>query len=106
MVAHTGVCLVHRAEIMQLQGAWDAALEEARRAGERFAEGMLNERVCGKAYYRQGEVHRLRGELSCGRGGIPGGKPARVGATAWPGPAAPGGRERRRGVRSDQPGGG
>ena len=62
MVAHTGVCLVHRAEIMQLQGAWDAALEEARRVGERFAEGVLNERVCGKAYYRQGEVQRLRGE--------------------------------------------
>jgi DNA-binding CsgD family transcriptional regulator len=64
MIAHTGVCLVHRAEIMQLQGAWDAALEEARRAGERFAQGVLNERVCGKAYYRQGEVHRLRGERS------------------------------------------
>jgi DNA-binding NarL/FixJ family response regulator len=64
MVAHTGVCLVHRAEIMQLQGAWDAALEEARRAGERFAEGVLNERVCGKAFYRQGEVHRLRGARS------------------------------------------
>jgi DNA-binding NarL/FixJ family response regulator len=64
MVAHTGVCLVHRAEIMQLQGAWEEALEEARRAGERFAEGVLNERVCGKAYYRQGEVHRLRGERS------------------------------------------
>jgi DNA-binding NarL/FixJ family response regulator len=63
MVAHTGVCLVHRAEIMQLQGAWDAALEEARRASERFAYGVLNERVCGKAFYRQGEVHRLRGEL-------------------------------------------
>ena len=62
MVAHTGVCLVHRAELMQLQGAWDAALEEARRAGERSADGVLNERVCGKAYYRQGEVHRLRGE--------------------------------------------
>jgi DNA-binding CsgD family transcriptional regulator/tetratricopeptide (TPR) repeat protein len=62
MVAHTGVCLVHRAEIMQLQGAWDAALDEARRAGERFAEGVLNERVCGKAFYRQGEVLRLRGE--------------------------------------------
>jgi DNA-binding CsgD family transcriptional regulator len=62
MVAHTGVCLVHRAEIMQLQGAWDEAFEEARRAAERFAEGVLNERVCGKAYYRQGEVRRLRGE--------------------------------------------
>jgi DNA-binding CsgD family transcriptional regulator len=63
MLAHTGVCLVHRAEIMQFQGAWDAALEEAQRAGERFARGVLNERVCGKAFYRQGEVHRLRGEL-------------------------------------------
>jgi DNA-binding NarL/FixJ family response regulator len=64
MVAHTGVCLVHRAEIMQLQGAWEASLEEARRAAERFAEGVLNARVCGKAYYRQGEVYRLRGERS------------------------------------------
>ena len=63
MVAHTGVCLVHRAEIMQLQGAWGVALEEARRAAQR-AEGVLNERVCGKAHYRQGEVHRLRGERS------------------------------------------
>jgi DNA-binding NarL/FixJ family response regulator len=63
MVAHTGVCLVHRAEIMQLQGAWDAAVDEARRASDRFADGVLNERVCGKAFYRQGEVHRLRGEL-------------------------------------------
>jgi tetratricopeptide (TPR) repeat protein len=62
MVAHTGVCLVHRAEIMQLQGAWEAALEEARRAAERFVKGVLNARVCGKAYYRQGEIHRLRGE--------------------------------------------
>jgi DNA-binding NarL/FixJ family response regulator len=63
MVAHTGVCLVHRAEIMQLQGAWESALEEARHALERSADGVLNERVGGKAFYRQGEVHRLRGEL-------------------------------------------
>ena len=35
MVAFTGRCLVHRAEIMQLHGAWDDALREARRAGGR-----------------------------------------------------------------------
>jgi DNA-binding CsgD family transcriptional regulator len=64
MVAHNGLCLVHRAEIMQLQGAWDDALEEARRASERFTQGVLNELACGKALYRVGEVHRLRGEFA------------------------------------------
>jgi hypothetical protein len=55
MVAFTGRCLVHRAEIMQLHGAWDNALREARRAGERMSRA-------GQALYRQGELHRLRGE--------------------------------------------
>src|SRR6185436_1972531 len=32
MVAHMGLCLVHRAEIMQLGGAWPDAMEEATRA--------------------------------------------------------------------------
>lgn len=63
MVAHTGLCLVHRAEIMELQGAWRDALEEARRAGERFAQGMMNQLAAGHALYRQGEVHRLQGEF-------------------------------------------
>jgi DNA-binding CsgD family transcriptional regulator len=63
MVAHNGLCLVHRAEIMQLQGAWEQALNEAEEAAERFTQGVLNEIACGKAHYRRGEVHRLRGEL-------------------------------------------
>jgi DNA-binding CsgD family transcriptional regulator len=62
MVAHTGLCLLHRAEIMELNGAWPEALEEARRAGERFAEAP-NQTAAGQASYRQGEVHRLRGEF-------------------------------------------
>lgn len=33
LVTFTGTCLVHRAEIMQMHGAWQDALEEARRAG-------------------------------------------------------------------------
>jgi DNA-binding CsgD family transcriptional regulator len=63
MVAHTGVCLVHRAEIFGLQGAWANALEEARRARERCAQGMVNRRALGEAVYLQAEVHRLRGEF-------------------------------------------
>jgi len=62
LVAFTGRCLVHRSEILQLQGAWSDALEEARRAGERFAR-QLNPRASGVASYRQGELLRLRGEF-------------------------------------------
>jgi DNA-binding CsgD family transcriptional regulator len=64
MVAHTGVCLVHRAEVMQLQGAWRAALEEVQRVGERLRRGVLNQRRAGSALYRQGEIQRLQGEFA------------------------------------------
>jgi DNA-binding CsgD family transcriptional regulator len=64
MVAHTGVCLVHRAEVMQLQGAWRDALEELGRADERLRQGVLNQRLAGSALYRQGEIQRLQGELA------------------------------------------
>jgi DNA-binding NarL/FixJ family response regulator len=64
MLAHQGVCLVHRAELMTLAGAWPAALEAARRAAERFAQGVLNRQALGEAAYREGELHRLRGEVA------------------------------------------
>jgi ATP/maltotriose-dependent transcriptional regulator MalT len=48
---------------MQLHGAWGEALDEARRAGERLAQGF-NRGAAAQAFYRQGEVHRLRGELA------------------------------------------
>jgi DNA-binding NarL/FixJ family response regulator len=63
MVAHQGLCLVHRAEIMTLGGAWRDALEESRRVGEQFAQGALNQLALGHAAYRQGEIHRLLGEF-------------------------------------------
>ena len=61
MVAFTGRCLVHRAEILQLHGAWQDALEEARRAGRRFVE--TNNPTAGLALYREAELLRLRGEF-------------------------------------------
>ncbi len=63
MVAHMGLCLVHRAEIMQLHGEWPQALHESSRAAERFTQGVLNQLACGKAHYRQGEIHRLSGRF-------------------------------------------
>ena len=39
-------------------------MEEATRAVERFTDGVLNQLAYGKARYRQGDIHRLRGELA------------------------------------------
>lgn len=61
MVAFTGRCLVHRAEVMQLDGSWSEALDEARRAGKRFIE--TGNRAAGLACYRQGELLRLQGDF-------------------------------------------
>jgi ATP/maltotriose-dependent transcriptional regulator MalT len=63
MIAFTGTCLVHRAEIMQLHGAWPEAIDEARRACERTSLG-IEQQPPAAAFYQQAEVHRLRGEFT------------------------------------------
>ncbi len=63
LMAFTGRCLVHRAEVMQVHGSWPDALEEAKRASLRLVE-VGNLSAAGLAYYRVGELHRLLGELT------------------------------------------
>jgi len=63
MVAHFGLCLVHRAELTHLGGDPDGAFDQAQRAVEDYSAGALNRIALGKAHYCQGEVHRLRGRL-------------------------------------------
>lgn len=63
LVAFTGRCLTHRAELMQLHGSWHDALEETRRAEERSASAE-NQGAAGEACYRRGEIHRLLGQFA------------------------------------------
>ena len=60
LVPYRGQCLVHRAEILTLHGAWDEALDETRRSCAAFGEAS-EQPALGAAYYQLGELHRLRG---------------------------------------------
>ncbi len=116
MVAFTGVCRVHRAEIMQLGGAWQEAIEEAQRVRER-AQGVSRQTAAAPLYQRaqRQPADRRRGTLPAGggapaarrirggRGGVQKREPVGLGATAGPGPVAAGARTHRRGARCDPP---
>lgn len=63
LVPYRGQCLIHRAEILELQGEWPEALEEAERASA-WLTRPPGEPAAGAAFYRQAELHRLKGEFN------------------------------------------
>ena len=61
LVPFRGQCLVHRAQIMQLRGAWVDAEDELDQAVQRLT--ATGHPAVGDAFYEQAEVRRLRGEF-------------------------------------------
>ena len=61
LVPFRGQCLVHRSEILQLQGDWELALEEAERARHQLSN--RSGAVVGRAHYQCGELCRLMGRF-------------------------------------------
>jgi len=58
---YSGLCLVHRSQLMQQLGDWPSAVRQAEDACERLTQGF-GEMLAGMAFYQLGEIHRLRGE--------------------------------------------
>jgi ATP/maltotriose-dependent transcriptional regulator MalT len=63
-VLFKGICRVHRAQVMQIRGAWTQAQEEAERICQEVAH--IHVGIVAEAHYQIGEIRRLRGDLDGG----------------------------------------
>jgi ATP/maltotriose-dependent transcriptional regulator MalT len=60
LVPYRGQCLVHRAQVLALEGHWPEATEEMRRARERLGDPP-GQPAIGMAWYQTGELLRRQG---------------------------------------------
>jgi DNA-binding CsgD family transcriptional regulator len=60
-VLFKGICRVHRAQVMQLMGAWTDAEDEASRVCADVSH--INVGIAAEGHYQLGEIRRLRGDL-------------------------------------------
>jgi DNA-binding NarL/FixJ family response regulator len=60
-VLFEGICRVHRAQVMQIRGAWEQAQDEAERICQDVAH--IHVGIVAEAHYQIGEIRRLRGDL-------------------------------------------
>lgn len=63
LVPYRGECLVHRAEIMQIHGAWPDAMAQVVAACERLSDPP-GQPAIGYAFYQRAEMLRLQGDFS------------------------------------------
>jgi DNA-binding NarL/FixJ family response regulator len=63
IVTFRGQCLVHRAELSHMRGAWQSALTEAQQASRLLSRPGSPPWAAG-AFYELGELYRLRGETT------------------------------------------
>src|SRR3989442_4493171 len=60
-VLFKGICRVHRAQVMQMRGAWTQAQDEAERVCQDIAH--IHVGTVAEGRYQIGEIRRLRGDL-------------------------------------------
>jgi ATP/maltotriose-dependent transcriptional regulator MalT len=62
-LVYRGACLIHRSELLQLQGNWSEAMIEANRVRGTLSDDAPKQ-FLGASFYRAAELHRLQGNFA------------------------------------------